>query len=282
MAMIDSKSCICVNSELDLFSVPPTQTSVDRFYSHRIQRAGVGRRLHGLCKQFSTRHRKNNEQGRNGFGPRHGSRTGKFVPAQPFLANRHVFERQIDHFVRQHLRLQSLLWDAPQLRKSRQRHAVDRISLVQGHGGTHGRCRRGRRWSKHGIQNSRSNIERKQLGRHTGKNSRRSFLSRKLLLNGIGMRIRLVRSKDEFVLATGERRQIQSKNCGGRVARSQGSHSSRSSTRTRQSSGDNQRYVYYQTRRLQDFLHFERKSGRLARKRVSRQSSFMPGFENSR
>ena len=26
--MIDSKSCICINSELDLFSVPPTQTSV--------------------------------------------------------------------------------------------------------------------------------------------------------------------------------------------------------------------------------------------------------------
>ena len=29
MAMIDSKSCICVNSELDLFGVPPTQTSVE-------------------------------------------------------------------------------------------------------------------------------------------------------------------------------------------------------------------------------------------------------------
>ena len=29
MAMIDSKFCICVNSELDLFGVPPTQTSVE-------------------------------------------------------------------------------------------------------------------------------------------------------------------------------------------------------------------------------------------------------------
>ena len=29
MAMIDSNSCICVNSELDLFGVPPTQTSVE-------------------------------------------------------------------------------------------------------------------------------------------------------------------------------------------------------------------------------------------------------------
>ena len=31
------------------------------------------------------------------------------------------------------------------------------------------------------------------------------FFQEKLLLNGIGMRIRLVRSKDEFVLVTGER-----------------------------------------------------------------------------
>ena len=29
MALIDSKSCICVNSELDLFGVPPTQISVE-------------------------------------------------------------------------------------------------------------------------------------------------------------------------------------------------------------------------------------------------------------
>ena len=29
MAMIDSKLCICVNSELDLFGVPPTQTSME-------------------------------------------------------------------------------------------------------------------------------------------------------------------------------------------------------------------------------------------------------------
>ena len=29
MAMTDSKSCICINSEFDLFGVPPTQTSLE-------------------------------------------------------------------------------------------------------------------------------------------------------------------------------------------------------------------------------------------------------------
>ena len=29
MAAIDQKSCLCVKSELDLFTVPPTQTSIE-------------------------------------------------------------------------------------------------------------------------------------------------------------------------------------------------------------------------------------------------------------
>ena len=30
MALIDEQSCICVKSELDLFDVPPTQTSIEQ------------------------------------------------------------------------------------------------------------------------------------------------------------------------------------------------------------------------------------------------------------
>ena len=29
MAFVNSKSCICVKSELDLFTLPPTQTSIE-------------------------------------------------------------------------------------------------------------------------------------------------------------------------------------------------------------------------------------------------------------
>ena len=164
MAMIDSKSCICVNSELDLVGVPPTQTSVEHGTTveyHPVAAVidsapiefnvpGSGEDYVDLANNFLHVTAKITNGDGTDLAP-----DAAVGPVNLFL---HSLFSQIDMYLNDKLITSSVNTYAYRAYlktllsyEKAAKHTVDRISLVQGHRRTHGRCRHRRRWTKHGI-----------------------------------------------------------------------------------------------------------------------------------
>ena len=219
MAMIDSKSCICVNSELDLFGVPPTQTSVKHGTTveyHPVAALidsspiefnvpGSGEDYVDLANSFLHVTAKITNGDGTDLAP--GTAVG---PANLFL---HSLFSQIDMYLSDKLITSSVNTYAYR--------AYLETLLSYGKGAKNTQLTASL-WYKD-IAGRMEDAAIDDAGANTGFKTRARiasesnlidmlgrihgdlFFQEKLLLNGIGMRIRLVRSKDEFVLVTGER-----------------------------------------------------------------------------
>ena len=197
MAFVHRQSCEDVKSELDLFTLPTTQTSIEQaqWIEHRpVASIGTGGPIEFLLRGSGDDYLDvaSDEGEWDRYRCCYGSGPGEQLDAFVVQSSRRVIERHFSDTFHQHVFLPCLHRNVVGSRKRSEGHATDQRPVAQRHGWTHGRDRR----HKRRFEAKTNTHERKSYSRlHVD-----LFFQDRYLLNGVDMKIRLVQSKDAFGL----------------------------------------------------------------------------------